>query len=221
MTISCVPWRNGLTLAAALAIGCGGPALDPGPQAVSPAQDRAVAAHRVARSADLTVSVDSTEPAMLQVERLVRESGGFVERSVAGKGAKVSLQCKVPSAQLDRVLDGVAALGHVERRSVSGADVSGQYGDLEARLRSSIALRDRLKGLLDRASSIEEALRIEKEITRVQAEIETMQARLARLTSESELAALAVTLQRKQRLGPVAYVGHRLWRAVSGLFLIR
>ena len=158
---------------------------------------------------------------MLQVERLVRESGGFVERSAAGRDAKVSLQCKVPSVHLDRVLDGVAVLGKVERRSVSGADVSGQYGDLEARLRSSIALRDRLKGLLERASSIEEALRIEREITRVQAEIETMQTRLARLTSESELAALAVTLQRKQRLGPVAHAGRFLWRAVAGLFVIR
>jgi chromosome segregation ATPase len=115
----------------------------------------------------------------------------------------------------------VAALGEEERRSVSAADVTEQYVDLETRLRNNLALRNRLQQLLSRASDVEDVLAIEKELNRIQSEIETMQARLDRLKSAVELSALSVNLQRKHILGPLGYVGYGLWWAFSKLFVFR
>jgi chromosome segregation ATPase len=118
-------------------------------------------------------------------------------------------------------MDAVANLGSEERRSVSAADITEQYADLETRLRNNLALRQRLQQLLERARDVEDVLAIEKELNRIQSEIETMQARFDRLKSKIELSALSITLQRKPILGPLGYVGYGLWWAFSKLFVIR
>jgi hypothetical protein len=173
------------------------------------------------RFGDLTVSVDSPEESSPEVERLIKQAGGFVERSTTTKDSSVWLHCRVPAPQLDEIMAAVAALGEEERRSVSAADVTEQYVDLETRLRNNLALRNRLQQLLSRASDVEDVLAIEKELNRIQSEIETMQARLDRLKSAVELSALSVNLQRKHILGPLGYVGYGLWWAFSKLFVFR
>jgi DNA repair ATPase RecN len=176
---------------------------------------------KMVRSGDLAVSVDFPEEASPEVERLVKQAGGFVERSTTTKDSNVWLHCRVPAPQLDQIMDSVAALGEEERRSVSAADVTEQYADLETRLRNDLALRERLQELLNRASDVEDVLAIEKELNRIQSEIETMQARFDRLKSEVELSALSISLQRKQILGPLGYVSYAIWWAFSKLFVIQ
>jgi hypothetical protein len=190
-------------------------------QAESIAQGYASTDRKIVRSGDLTVAVDVPAEVTRDVERLVSDAGGFVERSNATEDSTVWLHCRVPSAQLEQIMDGVAALGDEKRRSVSAADVTDRYADLETRLRNNLALRDRLQQLLAHATDVEDVLAIEKELNRIQSEIETMQARFDRLKSEIELSALSVTLQRKRILGPLGYVGYGFWWALSKLFVIR
>jgi hypothetical protein len=184
-------------------------------------QEYASAERKMVRSGDLAVSVDAPEETSTDVERLVKQAGGFVERSTTTKESNVWLHCRVPAPQLNQTMDAIAALGDEERRSVSAADVTEQYSDLETRLRNNLALRERLQQLLSRATDVEDVLAIEKELNRIQSTIETMQARFDRLKSEVELSALSVTLKRKRILGPLGYAGYGLWWALSKLFVIR
>jgi hypothetical protein len=167
------------------------------------------------------VLVDTAAKVAREAERLVDDAGGFVEQSNATTDGGASLHCRVPAARLGQVMDGVASLGHEQRRSLSAADVTRQYADLDARLRTSIALRDRLLHLLGRADGVSDVLTVEREVSRVQAEIESMQALIEQLKSQVELAALSVTLHRKHKLGPLSYAGYGIWRGFSKLFVIR
>jgi hypothetical protein len=208
--------RAGLALAvAALAIGCAS-AHQPS-QSESLAQPSVPADRKVVRSGELTVTVDTPEDATGEVERIVEEAGGFVERSTSTKGANCWVHARVPAARLEQIMDAIAGLGDEESRSVSAADATDQYVDLQTRLRNNIELRDRLQRLLDRAKDVDDVLAIEKELNRIQSEIETMQARFDRLNSEVELSGLSVRLQRKRILGPLGYLA---W-GLSKLFVIR
>jgi hypothetical protein len=178
-------------------------------------QDYASRDRKMVRSAVLAVSVDAPEETSSEVEHLVKQAGGFVERSTATKDSNVSLHCRVPATQLNQTMDAIAALGGEEFRSMSAADVTEQYSDLETRLRNDLALRERLQQLLSRATDVEDVLAIEKELNRIQSEIETMQARFDRLKSQVELATLSVTLKRKRILGPLGYVGYGFWWTLS------
>ena len=173
------------------------------------------------RTGEQVVVVDSPAAAGRHVERMVQETGGYLERLSGSSDGNVRIEGRVPVAQLDRIMDSVAGLGKERRRHLTGADVTDQYTDLEARLRSSIALRDRLQQLLTRATTLDEVLSLEKQIARLQSDIDALQARVDQLKSRVELASLAVSLERKRVLGPLAVAGHGVARLVGKLFVIR
>ena len=104
---------------------------------------------------------------------------------------------------------------------MTGTDVTDQFTDLEARLASTIALRDRMQQLLARAATLNEVLDLERQIARLQSEIDSLQASLDQLKSQAELASLEVKLERERVLGPIAVVGLGMARLVSKLFVIR
>ena len=184
--------------------------------ATSPTADR-----MTVRSAEQQVVVDSPLVAGRRVERTIRETGGYLEQSSGSKDGKVRIVGRVPAAQLDSIMDVVAGLGSEKRRTTTGKDVTDQYSDLEARLKSTVALRDRLEQLLARAATLDEILTLERQIARLQTEIDGLQSHIDRLKSQTTLASLSVSLDRKRVLGPLAVVGNGFVWAVSKLFVIR
>lgn len=173
------------------------------------------------RTAEQVVVVDSPLVAGRRVERMIHETGGYLEQSSGSKDGKVRIVGRVPAAQLDSIMDVVAGLGSERRRNTTGKDVTDQYTDLEARLHSNIALRDRLQQLLARAATLDEVLTLERQIARIQTDIDGLQAHIDRLKSQATLASLSVSLDRKRILGPLAVVGNGVVWAVSKLFVIR
>jgi hypothetical protein len=84
-----------------------------------------------------------------------------------------------------------------------------------------VALRDRLRALLDSAKSVKDVLAIEKELGRVQADIDSMQAQLKTLKGKVDLASVTVSIKRRRILGPIGYVLKGAWWAVEKLFVIQ
>jgi hypothetical protein len=180
-----------------------------------PADDR-----KISRSGELRIRVDSLEESQRAVERIVGESNGRIEQSRTTEGRQVLLRCRVPASRLEAVMDAITILGDVRNRAVASRDVTDEYFDLETRLKNAIALRDRLRALLEKASKVEEILAVEKELSRIQAELESMQGRLDRLRSEVEESTLSVTLERKRVLGPLGYLAYGIGWCVEKLFVL-
>jgi hypothetical protein len=173
------------------------------------------------RTGEQQVQVDSPVVIARRVEHIVQEAGGYLERSSGNSNGNARVEARVPAAQLDGIMDEVAGLGKEKSRRITGTDVTDQYTDLEARLRSNIALRDRLQQLLGRAATLDEVLGLEKQIARLQADIDGLQARLDQLKSQTQLAALSVNLERKRVLGPLAVLGRGIGKLAAKLFVIR
>ena len=209
-----------LVAIAITAAGCGG---NPSPApVVSPASLTSSSIDRMTvRRGDQRVEVDSPLVAGRRVERLAHEAGGYVEQSSGSTDGSVSVVARVPAASLDAVMDSVATFGKELRRQLTGTDVTDQYADLEARVRSKIALRERLQQLLARAESLDDVLKLEQQIARLQSEIDALQARLDQLRSGTALATLSVSFERGRVLGPLGIAGKGVARAVSWLFVIK
>jgi hypothetical protein len=217
MSRSFVVRAGAAVLIAGMAVACGGYL----PAPVEPAAAYATVDRMTVRTGEQAVIVDSPVVAGRRVERMVLGAGGYLERSSGGSEGTVRIVGRVPAQHLDSLMDGVAALGKERRRYLTEADVSDQYTDLEARLRSNVVLRDRLQELLARATTLDDALTLEKQISRLQTDIDALQARIDQLKSRVELASLDVSLERKRVLGPLAVVGQGVARLVSKLFVIR
>lgn len=172
------------------------------------------------RTGELSIEVEHPEENLSVVETIISLADGFVERSsVDDTSAWIS--CRVPVDSLGTVMDEISRLGKVVRRSTEAHDVTDQHADLTARLDTSRQLRDRMRTILERASSVKDLLEVEKELARLQGEIESMESQLARLDSQIELSALSVRLEQKRIFGPLGYVGYWTGWAISKLFVIQ
>lgn len=193
-----------LLLVPLLATACGMGASDKGsstssvsrPQKAQGAAAPAEVKRSVIRTATISVSVDDTAEAAGKAADLAQQLRGRVDsdrRSADGDGSAV-LVLRVPPAQVERVLDAVAALGKEHRRDIADEDVTTSVVDLASRIATQRASVDRVRALLARAESLSDITKVEAELTRRQADLESMLARQEALSGQVELASVTATL---------------------------
>ena len=92
---------------------------------------------------------------------------------------------RIPAAEFDAFLGEAEALGnHTESRSISSEDVTEEFIDVEARLKTKKELEARYLSLLSQAKSVTDILAIESQVANTRAEIESMQGRLNYLKNQ-------------------------------------
>jgi hypothetical protein len=121
---------------------------------------------------------------------------GYVQTSTSRDGRFGSLVIRVPSSRFEETLRELKELGiAVEGETVSGEDVTAQHIDLQARLRIARARRAVLLRLMDRATTIEQTLRVQNALDDVQLRIEEVQGALNVLDSRVSEATIRVQIR--------------------------
>jgi hypothetical protein len=162
----------------------------------------------IVQTASLSIVATNYDEASAAIERLAAAHGGYVEKldakAQSGTGRELSAALRIPAKQLDGFLADVRKLGHVEEESRENEDVSAQYVDLQARLRSARATEQRLIELLGtRTGKLQDVLDAERELARIRGEIESMQGQNAILLHRVSYATVQVELSEvyRERLG--------------------
>ena len=115
-------------------------------------------------------------------------------------------------------------MGEPVSRSAQVVDVTNQAIDLDAKITNLRGLRDRMRALLDRASKIDEILKIERELNRIQTQLDSLEGQRKRLTRDVAMSSLGLRLdpaESEMILGPLGYVGAGAWWLLEKLFVIR
>lgn len=163
----------------------------------SEAYSRADVGRVMIRSGSLDLRVKDVAAAKSRIEEITNEVSGRVDDWSARNDDWLSMTLRVPEAQLEHVMDRIAALGKVTGRSLRSRDVTEQLIDLEARVKNLRSLRDRLRAYLDKASSLEDILAVERELARVQTELESLEAKLKVLRDQIAMSELDVTVTKR------------------------
>ena len=143
-------------------------------------------------TAQITLAVFEVNLALGKVEAIGRELGGFL-----AKRDDTSITIRVPAARFDEAVKRVEDAGDMLHRNVSAQDVTEEFRDLEVRLKSAYAVRQRLTELLSKAVKVEESIAIERELDRVSGEIERIEGRMKFLKDRAAFSTLTVTFQPK------------------------
>jgi hypothetical protein len=165
---------------------------------------------------DLTVAAPPATAARAQ-EITLGLTGLVQTATVSEDEAKMVL--RVPEPRLDEALDQLSTLGEVDSRRLSADDVTEQVIDLEARVASLVAVRDRLRAMLDRSAEVSEIMSVERELARVQAEIDAIEGRLRHLRSRAVMAELSLSARRERKLGILGVVAVGVGKALGWLFI--
>ncbi len=171
--------------------------------------------------AAIEIEVEEVGPAVEHATRLAQSLEGYVENATTREDKSAYLRLRVPSSRLNEALDSLGRVGKVTGRSLSQDDVTAQSVDLEARVASFRAARDKLRELLDRAASVADAVAAQGELARVQAELDSLEAQLKTIQTSVALSEITVTLNRRLVLGPLGIVVSALAKVVGKLFVWR
>ncbi|PYS79964.1 MAG: hypothetical protein DMF66_00895, partial [Acidobacteria bacterium] len=83
----------------------------------------------------------------------------------------------------------------VTAEKITGQDVTEEYIDLEARLRTQKALEAQLLDIMKGARAVSDAITVERELANVRTEIERLEGRRRFLENQTSLSTIKVTLQ--------------------------
>lgn len=109
-----------------------------------------------------------------------------------------TLTVRVPASSFDDFLKDITeGIDELESKNINISDVTEQFLDIEARLRTKKKLEVRFTELLAKAKNVSELLDIERQLSNVRSEIESVEGRLKYLSNQVDFSTLNVTFYKK------------------------
>jgi len=144
----------------------------------------------------LDLEVADIDASVSQAETLIKSLGGHVAASRAsdtGNGKSAYVTYRIPAERWQEALNGLKALAtRVADEQTSSEDVTAQVVDLDARLANLRSTESALQGIMTRATTITDVLKVQGELTQVRGQIESLTAQRDLLANRAALATLEV-----------------------------
>ncbi len=138
---------------------------------------------------DMSLVVNDTEQAAKDIQTLVESVGGYVAqmRGYRRNDRMIyDLTIRIPVEQFDTTRESIKALAvRVENEELRTTDVTDQYFDLDARIKTlkdtEAELRELLRTTEERGGDVEDIITIYDKLTEIRSQIESLQGQLNRL----------------------------------------
>ncbi len=158
---------------------------------------------KIIRNAELTVETSSPEEAQQKVTAIAASKNGFVvesQQSTTNSKAttrdRVTMTLRVPADKFDETLDEIRkTAGRILVETVKGQDVTEEYIDVEARLKTKKELEAQFLGILKQAKNVQDTLEVQTQLSRVRGEIEQVEGKKRFLENQTSLSTIKLTLQ--------------------------
>jgi hypothetical protein len=149
----------------------------------------------IIREVDMALVVDEIQGAIDEIAELAENAGGWVVDSGRWSLHSGSISIRVPADVLDDTVAELRLLANkVDAENTSSRDVTDEYVDLGARLTNQQATQKALLSLLERATTVEAALEVQRDLTRVQEEVERLSGRIKFLEESAAFSIIRVNL---------------------------
>ena len=179
---------------------------------VAPRPD--VADRKVITNSSLSLQVKSVRDVMDSIKMKTRDLGGYVvETSVNTPeiGESGNMVVRVPSDSLDETLQYFRGLAvKVVSENISGSDITDQYIDVEERISRLERTKAKFEEILDEAETVDEILRVQREIFNLQDQIDSYKGRIAYMDGASSTTLIRIYLSTDE-LG-LPYTPAQAWR---------
>ncbi|THG89330.1 hypothetical protein AJ85_18370 [Alkalihalobacillus alcalophilus ATCC 27647 = CGMCC 1.3604] len=157
---------------------------------------------KIIYSSYLTLEVSDYEEAEKRLINEVNQLGGYVVQSFFNEYDDIvngQLTVRIPTTELHDYIYLIEDSDyHLKEKEMNGQDVTEEYVDLEARLRSKKVVEERLYQFLESAEETEQLLKISKDLERVQQEIEQIEGRVIFLNNRTDYAEVTIQLIEKK-----------------------
>ncbi len=178
----------------------------------APAPD--VANRLVQQESYLSLQVKNVREAQDQVVKTAESLGGYMVNTNLNNPQDAptsTITVRVPSKSLNETLNNFRELAvKVVSENLSGQDVTDQYVDNEARLKTLENTKAKFQSIFDQATKIEDILRVQQELINIQSQIDALKGQQNYLEKNAEMARLTVYLSTDEYALP--YTPSDTWR---------
>jgi Domain of unknown function (DUF4349) len=122
--------------------------------------------------------------------------GGYVASSetTEAKLRSGTVVLRVPADQFETALAELKGLGKVQSERIAGQDVTGQFVDLQARLRNWESQETVLLRLMNKASTIDDSIKVQRQLQDVQLAIEEIRGQVHALSDQADLSTITIAM---------------------------
>ncbi len=164
---------------------------------------------KIIKTGALSLTVTSTSEAVTKITQLTEQAGGFIQNSYTYTTSDDRLAgevtARVPVAQFNALVEQIKQEAEVVvSEDISGEDVTEDYIDLDSRLTNLRAQENQYTEILKQAQSVEDILKVTKQLDAVRQEIEVIQGRLKYLENKTDLATLTIYLSEETELSALS-----------------
>lgn len=153
------------------------------------------------KTGNLSIQVDDVKQSRKQIGEIANKLKAYISDERLddyGDRLNTSLIIRVPSVSYDTLVALIEQVGEkTESKSVNVQDVTEEYIDVEARLKTKKELEARYREILKQANTVTDILSVESNLNNVRAEIESMEGRLKYLMSQVSFSTLNLNFYQK------------------------
>jgi hypothetical protein len=153
----------------------------------------------IIRSGAMSIEADNYNDTEAKVKQIVNGLNGYVTNSssqlnTAGK-KQGAITIRVSSDKFDNLVDELAKVGKVMNQNINGRDVTEEYMDSEARLKTQRELETRLLQLLaEKTANLTSVVEVEQKLAQVRENIEKTEGRMRFLKDQASYSTLTVSV---------------------------
>ncbi|PIZ57367.1 hypothetical protein COY23_01470 [bacterium (Candidatus Torokbacteria) CG_4_10_14_0_2_um_filter_35_8] len=151
---------------------------------------------KIIKTGSLDVEVEDVSDTVEKVKDLAGSKKGFIQDSKFytsdGKN-HATIIIRVPVKEFDNAINDIKKLAKViNEENISGKDVTEEYVDLQARLKSFTEEEKQYLAILKKAKTVEDILKVTKALTAVRTKIESIEGQIKYLENKTDLATITV-----------------------------
>lgn len=160
---------------------------------------------KILRNAELMLEVSDPMVANRQITSIAESLGGFVvssesrQRPTEESGKQelqINVVVRVAAVNFALALEQIRAQGsRVIQEKTTGQDVTEEFIDLEARIKTQKALESQFLEIMKQANKVPDALEVQRQVADVRTEIEKLEGRKRFLENRASLSTITVSLQ--------------------------
>ena len=166
---------------------------------------------KIIKNVNLSVETEQFDDFIININAKVTALGGYLENTdISGRSINsaksmryASITARIPSNNLDNFVTHVTENSNITNKSESAQDVTLNYADTAAHIKSLRAEQERLDELLLQADDIETIIAIEQRITDVRYELESYESRLRTIDNQVDYSTVYINVHEVERYTPI------------------
>lgn len=180
---------------------------------------------KIVKTGIIRFETSDLEKTNAQIQEAVKKYKASIEKNIEGKNdysvyRKITI--RIPNQNFEDFITAIGkGVSYFDEKEISASDVTAEYIDTEARLKTKRTLETRYLQLLDKASKVSEILEIEKELSAIREEIESKEGQLKYLQSQVAMSSVQLEFYKKSpsESGVTQSYGSKMGNALESGFI--